>query len=367
MAKVTINNLWKKYGKVEAVKGLNLECEDKEFVCFLGPSGCGKSSTLRMIAGLEEITAGEIAIDGVCVNKVHPSQRDIAMVFETYALYPHKTVFENMAYPLRIRKMPMDEIRSRVKRASEILELTELVDRYPRQLSGGQKQRVAIGRAIVREPKVFLMDEPISHLDAKLRTHMRGELKHLQRELKQTFIYVTHDQLEAMSMADRIAVMNNGLLQQYAPPREIFDSPVNKFVAGFVGDPPMNFIDCLLVAENGWKLKHNAFEVALPECVKARIGQNADRFNGAMEVSLGARPEHIVVKKRGKEANDITASVYISELLGSDLIVDVMVGKERLKIRSEPSVDVDQCDQVFLQINLEKIHLFDRKTTNSLM
>jgi multiple sugar transport system ATP-binding protein len=367
MAKVTLKDLWKKYGRVDAVKGLNLECRDKEFVCLLGPSGCGKSSTLRMIAGLEEITRGDIAIDDVCVNKIHPSKRDIAMVFETYALYPHKTVFQNMAYPLRIRRMPLSQIHSRVERASEILEIKGLLDRYPRQLSGGQKQRVAIGRAIVREPKVFLMDEPISHLDAKLRTHMRGELKHLQRELSQTFIYVTHDQLEAMSMADRIAVMNLGVLQQYAPPGEIFNRPVNKFVAGFVGDPPMNFIDCLLVAENGWKLKHEAFEIPLADSVKQRVQEKQTSFQEALEVTLGARPESILVKREKQKPEDVKAGVYITEPLGSDLIVDVLVGDERLKIKASASLEVDREDVVFLEMVPEKIHLFDRKTTNSLM
>ncbi|MBW2057526.1 MAG: ABC transporter ATP-binding protein [Deltaproteobacteria bacterium] len=367
MAKVTIKNVWKKYGKVEAVKDLNLECQDKEFVCLLGPSGCGKSSTLRMVAGLEEITSGDIFIDDIRINAIHPSQRDIAMVFETYALYPHKTVFGNMAYPLRIRKMPMSEIQSRVSRAAEILEIVDLLDRYPRQLSGGQKQRVAIGRAIVRNPKVFLMDEPISHLDAKLRTHMRGELKHLQKELNQTFIYVTHDQLEAMSMADRIAVMNFGVLQQYDVPEKIFHHPVNQFVAGFVGDPPMNFIRCVLVSGNGWKLKHEAFELPLADSVKKRIQAKGVEFSGTLEVTLGVRPESILVRKERRKQEGIQGEIYITEPLGSDVIIDVLVGGERLKIKTDPGVAVDRGDTIFMEIPPGKMHLFDAKTTESLM
>ena len=238
MARVKLENVWKKYGDVEAVRNVTLECRDKEFLCLLGPSGCGKSSTLRMIAGLEYVTEGKIYIGDRCVNEIDPYKRDIAMVFESYALYPHKKVYDNMAYPLRVQKYKEDEIKMRVGRAAEILDIKELLDRWPRQLSGGQKQRVAIGRAIVRDPKVFLLDEPISHLDAKLRTHMRGELKRLHRDLDATMVYVTHDQLEGMTMADRIAVMNLGQLQQVGTPDEVFNHPKNKFVAGFIGGSP---------------------------------------------------------------------------------------------------------------------------------
>jgi multiple sugar transport system ATP-binding protein len=367
MAKVTIKNLFKKYGKVEAVKGLNLECEDKEFLCLLGPSGCGKSSTLRMIAGLEDVTSGEISIDGHRINDIHPSKRDIAMVFETYALYPHKTVFKNMAYPLRIRKIPTSEIKTRVKRAAEILEIKDLLDRYPRQLSGGQKQRVAIGRAIVRNPKVFLMDEPISHLDAKLRTHMRGELKHLQKELNQTFIYVTHDQLEAMSMADRIAVMNEGVLQQYDSPHNIFNRPANEFVAGFVGDPPMNFIRCLLTVANGWHLKHDAFELPLPDTVKQKIQTKLPEFSQSLEVTLGVRPEAIQIKPTKQQRHEIKGQIYITEPLGSDIIVDVTVGEERLKVKASSDFEGDRKDTVFLEMVPSKIHLFNAQTSESLL
>ena len=312
MAQVRIENVVKKYGKVEAVKNLNIEVKDKEFVCLLGPSGCGKSSTLRMIAGLEEISGGDIFIDDVRVNDISSSKRDIAMVFETYALYPTKTAFNNMAYPLRIRKYPPQVIESKVKKAAKVLNLEDVLNRYPRHLSGGQQQRVAIGRAIVRNPKVFLMDEPISHLDAKLRAHMRGELKHLQKELNETFIYVTHDQLEGMSMADRIAVMNLGELQQFDTPEIIYNYPANMFVGGFIGDPPMNFIPCVLVVKGGkWCLKHDIFEYPLDKTVQKRVEDMGDEFNGTKDIVLGIRPEHIRLKNK-KEMEEISNQTGIS-------------------------------------------------------
>ena len=367
MAKVELKNLCKKYGKVEAVKNVNLECKDKEFLCLLGPSGCGKSSTLRMIAGLEEISSGEVFIGDLCVNKIEPSNRDIAMVFENYALYPQKTVYENLAYPLKIRKIAHEEIETRVRKAANILEIENLLDRWPRQLSGGQKQRVAIGRAIVREPKVFLMDEPISHLDAKLRTHMRGELKHLQKELNQTFIYVTHDQLEGMSMADRIAVMNFGEIQQYDTPHNIFNNPKNKFVAGFVGDPPMNFIPCYLVVEGErWRLKHEVFEMGLSDEIKKRIQKSGSEFSGDISVILGIRPDSIRVKYSKEKPENIKAEIYITEPLGSDVIVDALLGKEKIKIRAPFDFRGDRGSTIFLDFVPERIHLFDAKTEKSL-
>ncbi|MBI5604548.1 MAG: ABC transporter ATP-binding protein [Deltaproteobacteria bacterium] len=368
MAQVILNNVQKKYGKVDAVKNLNLECKDKEFLVLLGPSGCGKSSTLRMIAGLEEANAGDILIDGVRVNDIHPSRRDIAMVFETYALYPHKTVFENMAYPLRVRKTSEGEIKSRVQRAAEILGLEALLMRYPRQLSGGQKQRVAIGRAIVRNPKVFLMDEPISHLDAKLRSHMRVELKHLQKELNQTFIYVTHDQTEAMSMADRIAVMHSGELQQFGTPDTIYNQPVNSFVAGFVGDPPMNFIPCVLQFERGgWTLKHDAFLLRLDDSIAARITVKGEAANGHQEVILGIRPEAISLKTEKSKPEEIPGNIYITEPMGSYTIVDVQVGTERLRVRADAHFQGDVGKRVFAEISPEDFHLFSVSSTCSLL
>ena len=282
MATVTISDVWKYYGKTMAVKELNLEIKNNEFMCILGPSGCGKSSTLRMLAGLEFISSGDIYFDDVRVNDLPPRDRDIAMVFENYALYPHKTVYENMANPLKLRRTPKDEIERRVRRAAEILEIDPLLGRKPVELSGGQKQRTAIGRAIVREPKVFLFDEPIAHLDAKLRSHMRGELKHLQRDLETTTVYVTHDQLEGMSMADRIAVMHEGVLQQLGTPEEIYNQPANEFVAGFVGEPPMNFLDCTLERTNvGLTVVHSGFRLALSEQQASLLSASGSGHRGA--------------------------------------------------------------------------------------
>lgn len=368
MAEVLLENVVKKYGKVEAVKGLNLHCNDKEFLVLLGPSGCGKSSTLRMIAGLESISGGEISIDGVLVNQMHPSKRDIAMVFETYALYPHKTVFENMAYPLKIRKMSKGEIKQQVERAAEILEIGPLLERYPRQLSGGQKQRVAIGRAIVRDPKVFLMDEPISHLDTKLRSHMRGELKHLHKELSQTFIYVSHDQTEAMSMADRIAVMNLGELQQFDTPENIFNKPVNVFVAGFVGDPPMNFLPCTLVpGQERWEIQFKQFTIPVPERVRSMAEEAGTEFSGPYQITLGIRPDNIILKKEQTKPDDLAGRIYITEPLGSYMIVDVEVAGERVKVRADISFAGRRKDPIFLELDGDHMHLFDAATTCSLI
>ncbi len=365
MAKVTLKNVWKRYGKVEAVKNLNLQCEDKEFFCLLGPSGCGKSSTLRMIAGLEGISEGEILIDDQVVNEVEPKDRDIAMVFESYALYPHKTVFENMAFPLRAGKHNYSraQIKERVDKAAEILEIPELLGRYPRQLSGGQRQRVAIGRAIVREPRVFLMDEPISHLDAKLRTHMRGELKHLQKVLGATMIYVTHDQLEAMSMADRIAIMNLGVLQQVGTPWQIFHNPVNKFVAGFVGDPPMNFIDCRLrITGDDWHLISDAFNITVPPELVAKIKENGHEFSGEVEAILGARPESIAIGTEKLDEESFEAEVYVTEPLGEEMIIDLTVQGVKLKLRTRADLNLRMGDKVWLDINKQKMHLFNKET-----
>ena len=367
MARVLLNKVWKRYGDVEAVRDLNLNCVDKEFFCLLGPSGCGKSSTLRMIAGLEEISEGEISIGDRVVNQVEPKDRDIAMVFESYALYPHKTVFENMAFPLRCRKDQYDSntIKERVQRAGKILEITELLQRYPRQLSGGQKQRVAIGRAIVREPQVFLMDEPISHLDAKLRTHMRGELKHMQKSLGSTMIYVTHDQLEAMSMADQIAVMRRGVLQQAGTPHEIFHRPVNIFVAGFVGEPPMNFIDCEMNVDGERTfLRNQDFNLELPDVIKQRLSACGNSIADTHKMVVGLRPEHFKISSENKGLNgDAFASeVYVTEPLGEDQIVDVTVNGTKVKIRAPLELDVRMGDKVWLQVDKNKMHLFDRQS-----
>jgi multiple sugar transport system ATP-binding protein len=351
---------------VEAVLDLSLDCKDKEFFSLLGPSGCGKSSTLRMIAGLEEISQGEILIGDHVVNEVEPKDRDIAMVFETYALYPHKKVFANMAFPLRVGKQKYSdaEIKKRVEKAAEILEITDFLDRYPKQLSGGQRQRVAIGRAIVREPQVFLLDEPISHLDAKLRTHMRGELKLLQRTLGTTMIYVTHDQMEAMSMADRIAIMNFGVLQQVGTPFEIFNRPVNQFVAGFVGDPPMNFIDCDLdVTGEKWQLVNESFRISLPSDLIDRYKENnGDPSSKPKEVVLGVRPENFIVSgKKGGEDN-FPADVIVTEPLGEEMIVDIEIPNNKLKLKVSVDHDIKMGDKIWLDVMKNKMHLFNRET-----
>ena len=365
MARVKLENVWKKYGDVEAVRNVTLECRDKEFLCLLGPSGCGKSSTLRMIAGLEFVTEGKIYIGDRCVNEIDPYKRDIAMVFESYALYPHKKVYDNMAYPLRVQKYKEDEIKKRVGRAADILDIKELLDRWPRQLSGGQKQRVAIGRAIVRDPKVFLLDEPISHLDAKLRTHMRGELKRLHRDLDATMVYVTHDQLEGMTMADRIAVMNLGLLQQVGTPDEVFNHPKNKFVAGFIGDPPMNFIGCALM-RNGrsYRIEHPHFRFDLPESVTSRfINKNLPE---SADVEIGIRPESLVLSSKQGDA-DMTGKVYITEPLGEDMIIDITIGDELVKAKTQIGFKADVDDSIFMKVKFERIHIFDRNSGDSLL
>ncbi len=319
-----------------------------------------------MIAGLEKITGGEILIGDVVVNEIEPKDRDVAMVFETYALYPHRSVFENMAYPLRLRRYPSSEIEKRVAHAAEVLEIDDLLDRMPRQLSGGQRQRVAIGRAIVREPQVFLMDEPISHLDAKLRTHMRGELKHLQKVLDATMIYVTHDQLEAMSMADRIAIMHLGELQQLGTPDQIFNHPANQFVAGFVGDPPMNFIECNLEAKgDDWYLSNEALKISIPSEFRKGIDQNGTRLTGIRDVTLGVRPESFnpLLTKTSEEAFE--GEVYVTEPLGEAMILDVTIAKTKLKLKTSADFQARMGDKIWLEVNKKKMHLFDAETTKA--
>ena len=366
MAQVKLENVWKKYGKVEAVKDLTIDCRDREFLCLLGPSGCGKSSTLRMIAGLEYITSGQIYIDNNVVNEVDPHRRNIAMVFESYALYPHKSVFENMAYPLRVQRFPEEEIKKKVKHASRILDIENLLDRWPRQLSGGQKQRVAIGRAIVRNPKVFLLDEPISHLDAKLRTHMRGELKRLHRDLEATMIYVTHDQLEAMSMADRIAVLDLGVLQQLGTPDEVFNRPSNKFVAGFLGDPPMNFIRSTLHKDgNRLYITHDQFKFTLPESVSSHFTGKGTA--DGMPIDLGIRPESFELFSKAPAKYDIEGKIYITEPLGEDVIIDIMIGENMVKAKTVIGYKADIDEPIWMKIKFEHIHIFDGDTGKSLL
>ncbi|MGF1624462.1 MAG: ABC transporter ATP-binding protein [Alphaproteobacteria bacterium] len=355
MAEIRIDKVWKYYGKTVAVKELNLVCADGEFLSILGPSGCGKSSTLRMLAGLEHISAGEITFAGKRVNELPPKERDIAMVFENYALYPHRTVYNNICNALRLRRMPAAEIDQRVRKAAALLEIGHLLDRRPQELSGGQKQRVAIGRAIVREPQLFLFDEPIAHLDAKLRAHMRGELKHLQRTLGTSMIYVTHDQMEALSMADKIAVMHEGVLQQYGTPGEIYDHPVNEWVAGFVGEPPMNFVDVALSAEAGTlRVIHPSFAIPLTDAQR-RAADGAS----AAAVRLGIRPDDIAITLEPMPGDNVEAKVFITEPIGGDMLVDTQLADgRRLMVKTKPGFAGQAGDPCYLTFNTARWHLF---------
>jgi multiple sugar transport system ATP-binding protein len=357
MASVEINAVWKYYGKTAAVKDLNINVADGEFLCVLGPSGCGKSSTLRMLAGLEHISAGTISFAGQRVNELPPKDRDIAMVFENYALYPHKTVFENMANPLRLRNVDATTIKQKVERAAEMLEIGHLLERKPQELSGGQKQRTAIGRAIVREPKLFLFDEPIAHLDAKLRAHMRGELKLLQRRLSTTMVYVTHDQLEAMSMADRIAVMNNGVLQQLGTPQDVYNNPANEWVAGFVGEPPMNFMDGELAEQSdGTWFTHPNFKIKL----KGEQVAQVKRGNAGRAARMGVRPDQVAISLQGVPGA-IPSDILVTEPLGGDMLVDIRVGESKLLVKTKPDFSGQMGGRCFAHVDHGRWHLFSRE------
>ena len=365
MSSVTMKGIYKKYaGGVTAVSDFNLDVEDKEFIILVGPSGCGKSTTLRMIAGLEEITLGELYIDGKLVNDVAPKERDIAMVFQNYALYPHMTVFENMAFGLKLRKMPKDEIKRRVAEAAQILEIEHLLDRKPAAVSGGQRQRVALGRAIVRNPKVFLLDEPLSNLDAKLRTAMRSELAKLHKKLATTFIYVTHDQTEAMTLGDRIVIMKDGYVNQIGTPQEVFNKPVNLFVAGFIGMPVMNFFDhCKLLLEDG-------VYYAEIRGVKFKLGdfqQKALKQNNAQpcDIVAGIRPQHVTVGE-----GDLSAKIEVSEMMGSEYNIHARSGDDEV-VMLIPTVDLTTDVSMGKTINFTTrphlIQLFDRESGNNLI
>lgn len=359
MASISISEVWKYYGNTPAVKDLNLVCEDGEFVSILGPSGCGKSSTLRMLAGLEHISAGEVLFNDKRVNDLPPKDRNLAMVFENYALYPHKTVYQNMANALTIQKVDKKSIDEKVKRAAELLELTPLLDRKPLELSGGQKQRTAIGRAIVREPELFLFDEPIAHLDAKLRAHMRSELKIMQRKLGTTMIYVTHDQLEALSMADRIAVMRDGVLQQVGTPSEIYNNPANQWVAGFIGEPAMNFMDCTLGSQGGAiGLQHAAFTLPL---LNQHV-QILPETNDSDAVVLGIRPDDVSISTVSTSNETIAAEVLVTELLGGDMLVEAQIDGTRVTVKTDPGFQADMGDTCYLGLDASRWHLFDNET-----
>jgi multiple sugar transport system ATP-binding protein len=358
MSSVTYEHVTKRFGEVTAVSDLNLFIEDKEFLVLVGPSGCGKTTALRLLAGLEEITEGEIKIADRVVNDVAPKDRDIAMVFQSYALYPHMSVFDNMAFGLKLRKTPKPEIRRRVQQAAEILGIENLLDRKPRQLSGGQRQRVAVGRAIVREPKVFLFDEPLSNLDAKLRVETRANISKLHQRLETTFIYVTHDQVEAMTMASRIAVIKGGLLQQTDTPQALYDRPANVFVAGFIGSPAMNFFNARLARGDGkLVVETDSFNVDVPPANVSAF----DRFAGK-PVIFGIRPEDIhdpAFCPPGIHAASVGANVDVTELMGNEIILYLVAGKEGFVGRVDPRTQARPGTQAQVVFNMDNMHLFE--------
>lgn len=364
MASVTLEKVTKRFGDVTAVNAVDLEVADQEFVVLVGPSGCGKSTTLRMIAGLEEISAGTIRIGGKVVNDLPPKDRDIAMVFQNYALYPHMTVYDNMAFALRLRRWPQAEIDRRIREVAEVLDIGHLLRRKPRELSGGQQQRVALGRAIVREPQVFLMDEPLSNLDAKMRVQMRAEIGRLHRRLKTTTIYVTHDQVEAMTMADRVVVMKDGVIQQVGTPQEIYNSPANKFVAGFIGSPPMNFIDGALVRE-GDLLWFRAGSLGL---AVSREHVSSLEAKGENAVTLGVRPEALRLAEAGDPPHAVlSAVVEMVEPLGSEVVAYLNAPPGiNLVARFNPGARVSLGDRINLYVDMRQAHFFSKETERAL-
>ena len=372
MATVSLKGIKKIYdNKVTAVHDFNLEIADKEFIVLVGPSGCGKSTTLRMVAGLEDISEGDLLIDGKRMNDVEPKDRDIAMVFQNYALYPHMTVAENMAFALKLRKVPKEEIDKKVREAAKILDITQYLDRKPKALSGGQRQRVAIGRAIVRSPRVFLMDEPLSNLDAKLRNQMRAEIIKLRQRIDTTFIYVTHDQTEAMTLGDRIVIMKDGFIQQIGTPQEVFDHPANVFVAGFIGMPQMNFFEGQLVAEDGkYSVKVMDAVMELSPEIQAQLkAKNVP----SKAVTLGIRPEHVsFVPEAG--AHCLTGTVDVSEMMGSEIHLHVNAGGRDVVLRvpttelaNEHKSGFAYGSQVHFTFRSDLIHLFDPETEENLL
>ncbi len=368
MADVVLEHVWKIYdGKVEAVKDANLVINDKEFAVLVGPSGCGKTTTLRMIAGLEEITKGEIKIGGKVVNDVEPKDRDIAMVFQNYALYPHMTVYQNMSFGLRLRKFPKDEIDRRVKEAARILSIENLLDRKPKQLSGGQRQRVALGRAIVRNPKVFLFDEPLSNLDAKLRVQMRSELKKLHLRLNATMVYVTHDQVEAMTMADKIVVIKDGIIQQIDSPFNVYHYPNNVFVAGFIGSPSMNFLDAVVIEKDGdlWIRLKNDIMLKVPQIYKEELKEYTNR-----EIIFGIRPEDIYDKMfavAAKSDNTVRVSVDILEPLGNQTILHARVGDDVIVASIDPKTEAEVGQSIDLVFDMSMMRAFDKETQKAII
>ncbi len=358
MARVVLKDVSKIYdNKIVAVNKANIDIEDKEFVVLVGPSGCGKSTTLRMIAGLEEISEGELYIGDRLVNDVPPKDRDIAMVFQNYALYPHMTVYENMAFGLKLRKFPKPEIEKRVKEAAEILGIQDLLNRKPKALSGGQRQRVAVGRAIVRNPQVFLFDEPLSNLDAKLRVQMRTEISKLHRRLNTTMVYVTHDQVEAMTMGDRIVVMKDGIIQQIDTPLNLYNHPKNKFVAGFIGSPAMNFLQGKIIHQDGLWFYDGYVKLKVPKNYQEPLQKFVDRT-----VILGIRPEDIYedAKLKNGELSEAQLMVDVLEPMGSEMYLYASVGNHSIVARVNPQLKILEGQKVTLMFNMSKAHFFDK-------
>ena len=373
MAGLTLKGIYKKYpGGVVAVTDVNLEIRDKEFIVLVGPSGCGKSTTLRMIAGLEEISEGELYIGDRLVNDIAPKDRDIAMVFQNYALYPHMTVFDNMAFGLKLRKVPKDEIERKVNEAAKILDLSHLLDRKPKAMSGGQRQRVALGRAIIRSPKVFLLDEPLSNLDAKLRAQMRTEISKIHKKLGTTFIYVTHDQTEAMTMGDRIVCMKDGFVQQVDTPQNLYENPVNKFVAGFLGSPQMNFVDAVLREEYGQYVvefgsnRGQVYQIIVPE---SKVNENLGRYVNK-EIILGVRPESIHDEEMylsNATTGVINADVEITEMMGAETYLYLVCEGIPLTARVSPRSTARPGDTISVAIDPNRIHIFDKETEKAIV
>ena len=368
MSRVKLENVWKIYKTrkkdVIGVKNLNLDIKDGQLIALLGPSGCGKSSTLRMLAGLEEITKGKIWVGERIVNEIIPQDRNIAMVFENYALYTHKTVFENIAFPLVLRGVSSNEIKKQVYWAAETLKIVDILNENTNKLSGGQRQRVSIGRALVRDPEVLLMDEPISHLEAKLRTHMRTELTRLQRKFNRTTVYVTHDQHEAITMADKIAVMNFGELQQYDTPEYLYNRPFNEFVAGFIGEPPMNIFNCNLEKEsNDLYLVSNNFKFKVPDKIKTEIKKEQVL---SKEMKLGIRPQDMMISRQKKNDRNISGEMFHWEVRGDEGIAMVTVDKNMIAVKTPANFKFHKKEEIQIDFDPEKINIFNKSTTKNI-
>ncbi len=365
MARVLFDHVWKRYGEIEALKDFTLEIQDTEFLVLVGPSGCGKSTALRMLAGLERVSDGDIFIGERRVNDVPAKDRDLAMVFQSYALYPHMTIYDNIAFGLKLRKVPKVEIERRVSEAARVLGVEQLLDRKPGQLSGGQRQRIALGRAIVREPQVFLLDEPLSNLDAKLRVNTRAEIAKLHTRLGTTFIYVTHDQTEAMTMADRIAVMNAGIIQQVGTPQNLYNEPTNVFVAGFIGSPAMNFLEARIDATNGeLVLDGGTFRLAIPKDRAPALREFVGR-----EMLFGIRPENIHdhdFVPSGISTASLQVDVDVTELMGNEVFLHTLAGDKKLLARVDPRTTARPGQPFELAVDLERVHVFDPESEEAL-